>query len=310
VVTADGKWTVVQQGMNGARKEARRYHWLSSTVKSFVDDPHTAIDGPPQGEIINLADYRARHNREQQLELVAQGPDAVVDMLRRDVLPRLVMPKHHDLREENIIPRRFHATLAAAAARAPRDFEELLLTPGVGARTVEALALVAEIIHGKASRFSDPARYSLAHGGKDGHPFPVPLDVFDKSIGVLRRAVEQAKLDNGDRLAALKRLHQESLRVEAYARGPALHPYVAGQRLASKSYGGRTVFDDGQPPKKTGPKKTRASPQLCFGGAWQQAVASPGLVHGKPVRHQPEQVQDDLQLSLFGSGTEVDRAAG
>lgn len=242
VVTEDGNWCVVQQGMNGGKKQARRYHWLSDEVTSFVDDPHAAIDGPNQGNIINLADHRAERSRQTQVDIIGQGPDAILHSLRRDVIPRLVMPDHHDVRPEDVIPRRLHGTLAAAAARGPVDYEELLLTPGVGARTVEALALVAEVIHGQASRFSDPARFSLAHGGKDGHPFPVPLKVFDKSISVLRQAIESAKLDNSDRLVALKALHQESLRLEATATGPSVAEYIASEQQASHSYGGRTVF--------------------------------------------------------------------
>ncbi len=259
IVTKDGKWCVVQQGMNGERKEARRYHWLSADLESFVDDPHSAIDGPNQGNIINLADRRAKQSRETQLELVAQGPDAVLRCLERDVIPRL---NHHDIRSKDVIPRRLHGTLAAAAERGPVDFEELLLTPGVGARTVEALALVAEVIHGKASRFSDPARFSMAHGGKDGHPFPVPLRVYDQSIHVLRSALEKATLDNSDKLAALKVLHQESLRLEKMVTGPTLEEYVAHERNAARHVGGRTVFH-----------KERA--QLSFGGDWQRAEPSP-----------------------------------
>ena len=111
------------------------------------------------------------------------------------------MPAHHDVRPEDIVLRRLHGTLAAAADRGPEDFAELLLVPGVGARTVLALALVAEVVHGAPNRFADPARFSLAHGGKDGHPFPVPLKVYDQTIDVLKRAVRNAKLghDRGAR---------------------------------------------------------------------------------------------------------------
>lgn len=253
VATIDGNWCVVQQGMNGPKKEARRYHWLADDVSSFVDDPHAAIDGPNQGNIINLADHRAKRNRETQVKLIAQGPDAVLasileaaDAKARSirtsgVQPHLEMPHHHEVRACDVIPRRLHGTLAAAAERGPVDYEELLLTPGVGARTVESLALVAEVIHGQASRFSDPARFSMAHGGKDGHPFPVPLKVFDKSISVLRSAVEKAALDNADRLVALKALHQASLRLERSATGPSVQDYIAQERARAPAYGGRTV---------------------------------------------------------------------
>ncbi len=253
IVTDDGSWCVVQQGMNGAKREARRYHWLSEDISSFVEDPHAAIDGPNKGNIINLADYRAAKSRRSQLRLLAEGPDAVLESvaqakrLRESASshqPHLRMPGHHEVRPEDVIAKRLHATLAAAAERAPRDYEELLLTPGVGARTVESLALVAEVIHGSASRFSDPARFSLAHGGKDGHPFPVPLKVYDKSIAVLRSAVERARLDNADRMAALKALHQAALRLEGTVQGPSVSEYMASERAKSKRFGGRTVYGE------------------------------------------------------------------
>jgi hypothetical protein len=308
IVTSDGKWTVVQQGMNTSRKEARRYHWLSSAVESFVDDPHSAIDGPNQGEIINLADYRAKKNREVQLELIAQGPDAILQCLKNDVVPRLVMPAHHDVRPKDVIPKRLHGALAAAAERGPRDFEELLLTPGLGARTVQSLALVAEVIHGQPARFSDPARFSMAHGGKDGHPFPVPLKVFDQSIGVLRRAVEQAKLNNEDRLAALKNLHQTATRLEAIARGPSVSEFIESERKASRRYGGRTVMDDRATPSA---RRRAIPPQTTFGGAWLRSEARP---HAAPPRSQARKLArpaggEDPQLSLFEAAGEKKQAA-
>jgi hypothetical protein len=305
IVTDDGTWSVVQQGMNTSRKEARRYHWLSSAVSSFVDDPHSAIDGPNQGQIVNLADFRAKKNREMQLRLIQQGPDAVIDCLQREVMPRLVMPAHHDVRASDIIPKRFRGALAAAAERGPKDFEDLLLTPGLGARTVQALALVAEVIHGHASRFADPARFSMAHGGKDGHPFPVPLKVYDQSIQVLRHAIEGAKLDNADRLAALKRLHEAALRLEDHARGVDPKEYIAAERKASRSYGGRTVFDDSPAGKTPAP----IHPQTSFGGAWQRTESRPAAPMKRARKADADARSEDAQLSLFGLGAEVNRAA-
>lgn len=247
IVARDGAWTVVQQGMCTERKQARRYHWLSDEVTSFVDEPHTAIEGENLGEVVNLTDKRAATNREAQLEIVAQGPDWIIEK----ALPHLTMPAHHDVRAEDIVPRRLRGVLAAAAEQGPKDFPELLLTPGVGARTVRALALAAEVIHGAPSRFTDPARYSIAHGGKDGHPFPVPLTVYDQTIRVLRGAVDTAKLGNDDRLAAIKKLDQQSRVLERVASGQmGFDELVAKERRESHLVGGRTVFGPARKPPK------------------------------------------------------------
>jgi hypothetical protein len=268
VVSAEGDWVVVQQGMNGARRQARRYHWLSHAVASFVDDPHSAVDGPPQGTIVNLADRRAAANRDAQLELVALGPDAIVERVRRELLPHLSMPARHELRESDIVPRRIRGALAAAAERGPVDFPELLLIPGVGPRTVQALALVADVVHGAPSRFSDPARYSLAHGGKDGHPFPVPLTVYDRTLLVMRRAVERARLGQSDRLFALKKLDEASRRLEHSASGPSVAELIERERRRSHELGGRTVAGAARPAAPVHPQL-----ELPFAGG-----VSPGPV--------------------------------
>jgi uncharacterized protein len=240
--------------MSGERKQARRYHWLSEGLKSFVDEPHAAIEGPSQGNIINLTDRRAENSRRKQIELLATlGPDGIARKVAslvppnqqqpsQPTLPHLTLPAHHDVRAEDVQLRRLHGNLAAAAERGPADFADLLLTPGVGARTVRALALVAEVVHGAPCRFSDRARFSLAHGGKDRHPFPVPLKVYDETVRVLRRAVDQAKLDRADALFALRKLDQESRRLEQVAEGPALDGLIATEFTRSHEYGGRSVF--------------------------------------------------------------------
>jgi uncharacterized protein len=250
-VTDDGKWTVVQQGMNGDKRQARRYHWHSEALVSFVDAPHSAIDGPLQGEIVNLTDRRAEPSRAAQLELLSEmGPDRIVSELAviegkqpaQAVLPHLVMPAHHDVRSSDVFSRRLHGTLAAAAERGPVDFPELLLTPGVGLRTVRSLAMVAEVVHGAPYRFTDPARFSLAHGGKDRHPYPVPIKVYDETIRVLKSAVQNAKLGRDEEMQALKRLDQQSRRLERSAQGPSLEVFIAGERAASPDLDGRSVF--------------------------------------------------------------------
>jgi hypothetical protein len=262
IVSDDGRWVVVQQGMNGDRKQARRYHWLSEGLDSFVEAPHAAIDGRRGGDIVNLTDPRAGASRAAQLELLATaGPDGIsreIALLTRStarradadqpVLPHLVMPDHHDVRAEDVVTRRLHGALAAAAERGPEDFAELLLVPGIGARTVRALAMVAEVVHGTPCRFSDPARYSLAHGGKDRHPYPVPLKVYDHSIAVMKSAVMKARLGHGEELAAIKRLDEQARRLERHAEGPSVPDLIADELAASHAYGGRSVFGAEPPP--------------------------------------------------------------
>src|SRR6195952_5741679 len=250
-VTDDGRWTVVQQGMNGDKKQARRYHWHSEKLTSFVDEPHSAIDGPVQGEIVNLTDKRAEISRARQLDILDDlGPDRIVSELAaltgevpaQALLPHLIMPAHHDVRSSDVFTRRLHATLAAAAERGPKDFPDLLLTPGVGARTVRALAMVAEVMHGAPCHFADPARFSFAHGGKDRHPFPVPIKVYDETIGVLKSAVRKAKLGQEEELGALRRLDSQARLLEGRAEGPLLRSFLAVERAASPALGGKWVF--------------------------------------------------------------------
>lgn len=255
VVTDEGNWVVVQQGMNDDSRKARRYHWLSEGLKSFVDEPHSAIDGERQGKIVNLTDHRAEASRRAQLDLLADlGPDGIArEFATLDgrtskpkpeqlVLPHLVMPAHHDVRAKDVLAPRLHATLAAAADRGPADFAELLLVPGVGARTVQSLAMVAEVVHGAPYRFTDPARFSFAHGGKDRHPFPVPTRVYDQTIGVLKSAVRKAKLGNDEELAALKRLDDQARLLERRVSGPSVERLIAEERFQSHALGGRSVF--------------------------------------------------------------------
>jgi hypothetical protein len=250
-VTDEGKWTVVQQGMNGDKRQARRYHWHSENLRSFVEEPHSAIDGPEQGEIVNLTDRRAELSRTAQLELLSGiGVAGIVreyealtgQRVVQPELPHLVMPAHHDVRSSDVFTRRLHGTLAAAAESGPKDFPDLLLTPGVGARTVQSLAMVAEVVHGAPFRFRDPARFSLAHGGKDRHPYPVPIKVYDETLRVLKSAVQQAKLGADERMTALKRLDDQARRLEQNATGPSFDSFIIGERNRSPSLDGRSVF--------------------------------------------------------------------
>jgi hypothetical protein len=182
--------------------------------------------------------------------LATLGPDGIVrefasraaDHQAQPSLPHLVMPAHHDVRSSDVFTRRLHGTLAGAAERGPIDFPELLLTPGVGARTVQSLAMVAEVVHGTPYRFQDPARFSLAHGGKDRHPYPVPLKVYDETIRVLKSAVQKAQLGHPEQLQALKRLDNQARRLERAASGPSLESFIARERERSPSLDGRSVF--------------------------------------------------------------------
>lgn len=254
IVTDAGQWVVVQQGMNGDRRQARRYHWLSDDLKSFVDAPHAAIEGMNQGQIVNLTDHRAEASRESQLLLLTDiGPDGIVSEVAamgraseqapaQATLPHLAMPAHHDVRPGDVVLRRLHGALAAAADAGPKDFTDLLKLRGIGARTVLALAQVAEVVHGAPCRFSDPARFSLAHGGKDRHPYPVPTRVYDKTLAVLRDALNKAKLGNDERLSAIRRLDSQARALERQVGGPCFRSFCDAERALSHSYGGRSVF--------------------------------------------------------------------
>jgi hypothetical protein len=261
IVSDDGHWVVVQQGMNGELKQARRCHWLSEGLKSFVDEPHAAIEGPGQGEIVNLTDHRAEPSRRGQLDLLgALGADGILRELAKIIacdatrdaggeplLPHLDLPAHHEVRADDVVEKRLYGNLAAAADRGPRDFPELLLTPGVGARTVRALAMVAEVVHGARYRFTDPARFSFAHGGKDRHPFPVPLRVYDETIRVLKSAVHAAKLGREEEFGALRRLDAQARLLEQKASGPPVEELLADERDRSHVYEGRSRLRLGTP---------------------------------------------------------------
>jgi uncharacterized protein len=258
--TVEGHWCVVQQGMNEDLREARRYHWQSDRLPGFFESPHSAIEGRNVGAIVNLADVRAARSRAAGLELALSGPHRSISILKRfqqsgnaalslfpetepvtAPLPHLRLPHHHEVRASDVMLKRLHGTLAAAAEAGPKDYADLLLMPGVGARTVEALAFVAEVVHGTPSRFSDPARFSLALGGKDGHPFPVPITVFDATIRLLKRAVDRAKLGSAEALAAIQRLDVQARMLESRVNGPAFEDFIAAERAKSPSFGGRTV---------------------------------------------------------------------
>jgi hypothetical protein len=251
VVAANGEWVVVQQGLNDRSGMARRYHWHSASVKDFVEQPHTAIVGEYQGAIMNLVDVEAKAAQNAILEVARECPDKSLGEIRH-----LRMPAHHDVRPNDVDLKRLGAVLAVAYDRGLHDFAELLLLEKLGPRTLQSLALVAEVIHGTPTRFDDPARFSFAHGGKDGHPFPVPLKTYDASLNFLRVALDRAKaVSTGrgsdrvqfgrEKLDALKRLNKFARSVESRLQPLAdFDAVMKHEQAISKSLDGRTVLDD------------------------------------------------------------------
>ena len=240
VVTADGEWAVVQQGLNDRSGLARRYHWHSATVKDFVAEPHTGIVGENQGTIMNLVDTKARPAQTALLEIAHEDPDKTLSVARH-----LKMPAHHEVREKNVDLKRLGAVLAVAYERELHDFAELLLVENLGPRTLQSLALVAEVVHGAPSRFNDPARFSFALGGKDRHPFPVPLKTYDESITFLRTSLDAAKLGDREKLDGFRRLDGFVRTVETRLAPHAdFDAVIKHEHSISASVDGRSVFDD------------------------------------------------------------------
>ena len=240
VLTSDGEWAIVQQGMNESSRMARRYHWHSAAVRDFTADPHTAIVGQHTGTIMNLVDRQARPAQDALLAIAGEDPSRTLTEIRR-----LEMPARHDVRASDVNEKRLGAVLALAHERDLRDFASFLLLEQLGPRTLQSLALIAEVVHGTPTRFDDPARFAFAHGGKDGHPFPVPLRVYDESISVLRRALDLAKLGHSEKLDGMSRLDAFVRGIEKGRRPEAdVEATISHERAISRSLGGRTVFDD------------------------------------------------------------------
>ena len=269
-VAEDGEWAVVQQGLNPASRLARRYHWHSPAVRDFTSEPHTAIVGQPGGPIQNLVDQRAVPAQDALLTIARTDPERTLQEARR-----LVMPAHHNVQPYNVDLKRLGAVLAVAHDRELRDFASLLLVEQLGPRTLQSLALIAEVVHGAPSRFTDPARFAFAHGGKDGHPVPVPLTTYDDSLGVLRRALGAARLDDTDRIDGLKRLDRFVRAVEAQ-RAPEAHfdDVIRHERAISRSLKGRTVFDD---KKHTTERRSRPMQKTLFTALLCAAAAATSL---------------------------------
>ena len=287
ILTKTGQWAVVQQGMNVENKTARRYHWCSSDLHSFIEEPHTGVVGQNRGSILNLTDANAKTTRSSILDLSLEHPERVIkeivqinkpasemifmqggsvqkienkapvlqnelfepgeignpDNVQIEVAGRsIVMPKHHEVLAQDVDLKRLGGVLATAYESQPKDFESLMLTPGLGPRTLQSLALVSEVIYGTPTRFTDPARFSFAHGGKDGHPFPVPLKIYDESIRVLRDSIEKSKLGYKDKSDCIRRLHQTALNIEKNCAPEVdFDAAINYEREHSKEWDGKTV---------------------------------------------------------------------
>lgn len=245
IVSSNGDWTVIQQGMRTGDKTARRYHWHSENIRSFVEEPHIAVCGISQGHILNLTAKEASPTREGVMSIANEKPEV---MLRE--IQKLFLPAHHDVRSEDVDLKRLGSILWLAHDTHPENFEELLLLRGVGPRTLQSLTLVSEVIHGTPSRFKDPARFAFAHGGKDGHPFPVPIKVYDETISTLQTAVEKSKLGLSDKQHAIKALTQIAQKAEEnFIPHDNFDALIEKERDDSWKYDGRTVFGKSKPRK-------------------------------------------------------------
>lgn len=245
IVSDTGQWTVIQQGMAPHNKTARRYHWHSDTVRSFVEEPHTGICGINQGAILNLTAAEAGSTRNGIVQITTDDPHHLIKDFQR-----LILPAHHEVHEGDVSLKRLGSVLWLAHEQRPENFEELLLLQGVGPRTLQSLTLVSEVIHGTPSRFKDPARFSFAHGGKDGHPFPVPIKVYDETIGILQTAVHKAKLGTSDKAAAIKKLQEIATRAEDnFIPNTNFDALIQQEKDESWKHGGRTVFGKARPPQ-------------------------------------------------------------
>ncbi|MGA8029884.1 MAG: DUF763 domain-containing protein [Bryobacteraceae bacterium] len=246
VVTRAGDWAVVQQGMQEESGLARRYHWHSSSVGDFSCEPHTGIVGLDEGVILNLVDRRAKPAQDALLFISNQHPDKSISEARK-----LCMPERHDVRARDVDLKRLGAVLAVSYERQLRDFASLLLIENLGPRALQTLALIAEVVHGAATRFSDPARFSFALGGKDRHPFPVPLKTYDESLSVLRAALNAAKLGYTEKMDGFKRLDHLVRAVERRHDPVAdFDRFMEHERAISPGLNGRSVFDDRKQPAK------------------------------------------------------------
>ena len=210
ILSDEGEWTSISQGMNRNTRRARRYHWHSPSVRSFGDSPHTGIMGLEKQQVLNLTDSSADLLRTHMVDLTKESPKIVVEAVREAELP-----DRHDVRKEDINMSRLASVLDLAYNRDIEKFEDLVELQNVGPRTLKALAMASEVIHGDATRFDDPARFAFAVGGKDGRPHPIDTKALDETVDMLQNAVDHAKLGDKEKSQALKRLHQVAKKGES-----------------------------------------------------------------------------------------------
>ncbi|MEM6317627.1 MAG: DUF763 domain-containing protein [Bacteroidota bacterium] len=245
IVSSEGDWSVIQQGMQPKSSMARRYHWNSDALDSFIKEPHTAVCGDHQGDILNLVHNDATPTQTGILSIANEHPQKILDEI-----PHMKLPIRCGVKEKDINVKRLGSILWLAQENEVQQFDDLLLLKGLGPRTLQSLTLVSEVIHGTASRFNDPARFSFAHGSKGGKPFPVPTKVYDKVIDTLKTAVESAKIGHSDKTKAIQKLTELAQKAEDnFVPNGNFEDYLRKERADSWKYGGRTVDGFVQPPK-------------------------------------------------------------
>ena len=236
LVSDEGDWTVIQQGMRTQDSSARRYHWHSEGIESFVEEPHAAICGENLGEILNLVDKKTRDTRAGIVNITEEEPAKILKEI-----PKLILPKYHDIKAKDVDLKRLGSILWLAQEAQTTNFEELLLLKGLGPKTLRSLTLVSEIIHGTPSRFRDPARFSFAHGSKSGKPYPVLTKVYDETVSTLKLVVNKAKIGHTDKQKALAKLTDIAQKAEKnFQVNDNFEELLVNEKNQAWQYGGRT----------------------------------------------------------------------
>lgn len=204
IFTNKNEWAVIQQGMDPTSRTARRYHWLGENVKDFVREPHEAVCCDRRGKVLNMVAEESEDARKTITEIAREKPHILLRELNS--IKRLDLTSRHHISASDIDPKRFYSTMLKTYERRPPDFERLLGLEGIGPKTIRALCLISELIYGVPPSYRDPARFSFAHGGKDGTPFPVDRKIYDRSIDIIKSAVMSAKIGQREKMDAIKRL--------------------------------------------------------------------------------------------------------